>query len=165
MDDGGAGASARPLHRLKRPVADFLTLSELQHVLRTAWDLGARKAKEILYENSFMTAQEAMTWGFVNRVYPAADLEKETLAYANRVAEHDPFTTRIIKFAINQVLDGMGFTTSVRSLSTEFIRRPAPQQPSPGAPAPQEGRFRNQVARALGYLREDRLKKGPDSSA
>lgn len=129
------------------------------------WDLGARKAKEIMYENRFMTAQEAMTWGFVNRVYPAADLEKETLRYASRVAESNPLMNRTIKFAINQALDLMGFTPSVRSLSPEFhrmgapSRRPQEQRPEPGPTAPQEGRFRNQVGRAMEYLSEDGVPK------
>jgi enoyl-CoA hydratase len=120
------------------------------------WDLGPRKAKEILYENRFLTAQEAMGWGFVNRVYPAADLEEQTLRYASRVAENHPFTTRTVKFAINQTLDLMGFTSSVRALSPEFHnmgrRQPTPRE---GPQAPREGRFRSQVGRAMQYLRED----------
>lgn len=124
----------------------------------TAWDVGARKAKEILYENRFMTADEAMQWGFVNRVHPADELEARTLRFASRVAEHNPFTLRQIKFAINQTIDTMGFTTSVRSLSPEFYRMsraaPAPE-PAAQPAAAQDPRFRSQVARALEYLAED----------
>lgn len=43
-----------------------------------------------------------MTWGFVNRVYPPDALERETLAYAARVAENSASANRTIKFAINQ---------------------------------------------------------------
>lgn len=32
------------------------------------WDVGARKAKEILYENRYMTAQETLLSAFVNRL-------------------------------------------------------------------------------------------------
>jgi enoyl-CoA hydratase len=133
----------------------------------TAWDLGARKAKEILYENRFMTAEEAMTWGFVNRVYPEADLEAETMRYAARVAEGSSYTHRTIKFAINQTLDMMGFTTSVRSLSPDFHRMGEQEQAARRAAEARRheqgeaetgergGRFRSQVGRALEYLRED----------
>jgi enoyl-CoA hydratase len=134
----------------------------------TAWDLGARKAKEVLFENRFLSAQEAMDWGFVNRVYPAQELEAATLKYAGRVAEHSPFSLRTIKFAINQTLDQMGFSASVRALGGEFHAMAPPRQPSapapvlsaqplpPGTPAPrQDPRFRGLVGRAMQYLRED----------
>lgn len=142
---------------------DALLIPTYGDYFTTAWDLGARKAKEILYENRFMTAQEAMTWGFVNRVYTAADLEKETLKYAGRVAENNPFTTRTVKFAINQTLDMMGFTTSVRQVSPDFFRMGGERRPRESAerpPAPprrgdREGRFRSQVSRALDYLHEN----------
>jgi enoyl-CoA hydratase len=143
---------------------DALFIPTFGDYFTTSWDLGPRKAKEILYENRFMSAEEAMTWGFVNRVYPAADLERETLAYAGRVAEHDPFSTRTIKFTINQTLDTMGFTASVRSVGASFMRRPAqPPRPEGATTTPQEGRFRNLVGRAMEYLREDREKSSPSA--
>ncbi len=143
---------------------DALFIPTYGDYFTTSWDVGARKAKEILYENRFMSAQEAMTWGFVNRVYPAADLEKETLAYAGRVAEHDPFTTRTVKFQINQTLDNMGFSSSVRAAGEYFLQRGRVQPRVTGtSPAPHQGRFRGLTERAMRYLREDTEKK--DSSA
>lgn len=131
------------------------------------WDVGARKAKELLYENNFIDAREALKWGFVNRVYPAAELEQETLAYAQRVAESDPFSLRMIKSTINQTLDMLGFTNSVRALSPQFLNRRAPQRPPEnaqpslgGAPLVAEGTFRNRVKMALEHLRQDRAKSG-----
>ena len=123
----------------------------------TAWDVGARKAKEILFGNRFMSAQEAMTWGFVNQVYPAADLERETLKYASRVADGDPYLHRTIKHAINQTLDGMGFSASVTATSTGFhnMRFPRPGTERPAAAPQRDPRFRGHVGRALEYLRED----------
>lgn len=137
---------------------DALFIPTYGDYFTTSWDVGARKAKEILYENRFMTAHEAMTWGFVNRVYPAADLEKETLAYAARVNETGLFYTRTVKFAINQTLDMMGFTTSVRAVGEYFIRRdPTQERRQPGTPAI-DARFRGLTDRAVRYLREDRGK-------
>lgn len=86
------------------------------------WDLGARRAKEILYEGRFITAQEAHEYGFVNRLFAPDDLERETLAYANRVAETPRFGNRQVKFSINNQQDGMGFTTFADSAyQTYFI--------------------------------------------
>lgn len=137
---------------------DALFIPTYGDYFTTSWDVGARKAKEILYENRFMTAQEAMTWGFVNRVYTAADLEKETLAYAARVNETGLFYTRTVKFAINQTLDMMGFTTSVRAVGEYFIRQDPAQQPRQPGTTPLDGRFRNLTDRAMRYLHEDRKK-------
>lgn len=133
--------------------SDALLIPTYGDYFTTAWDVGARKAKEILFENTFMTADEAMRWGFVGRLYPPDELEERTLLYARRVAEHDPLTLRQIKFSINQTLDTMGFSTSVRSLYPDFYRRAARRPPD--GERRQDGRFRSQVARALAYLRED----------
>jgi len=136
---------------------DALLIPTYGDYFTASWDVGARKAKEILYENRFMTAQEAMQWGFVNRVYPTADLEKETLAYAARVVETGQFYNRTVKFAINQTLDMSGFSTSVRAVGEYFIRQPGPSR-AEASGTPQEGRFRNLTTTAMKHLEED-LKK------
>jgi enoyl-CoA hydratase len=82
------------------------------------WDIGPRRAKEILYEHRFITAWEAYEYGFINRVFPEEKLEEETLAYANRVADNylrDPFRLRTVKFSVNHMMDGMGFTTELEA--------------------------------------------------
>jgi enoyl-CoA hydratase len=120
------------------------------------WDVGARKAKEILFENRFMTAAEARDCGFVNRVVPGDRLEDAVLAFAARVAENEPELNRTIKFAINQTQDLMGFSASVRSLSPQFdtqIRRPRSTSPADGGPPPRDPLFRNRVRSARNYLR------------
>jgi enoyl-CoA hydratase len=91
----------------------FLALPYPADYWSVTWELGPRKTKEVLYEHRFMTAPEALEAGLVNRVYPLADLERETLAYAERVAENDPFQLRDLKLFVNQTMDGMGFTQSV----------------------------------------------------
>ena len=42
------------------------------------WDIGARKAKELIFESRFLTAAEAHELGFVGRVFSAGALERET---------------------------------------------------------------------------------------
>ncbi len=87
------------------------------------WDLGPRKAKEILLEHRFITAAEALSYGFVNRTYVLEDLEKETLAYAGRVAENylaAPAWTGTIKASVNHMQDAMGFSTEMEAAYTSF---------------------------------------------
>jgi len=103
---------------------DALFLPAHFQYFSTPWDIGARKAKEVLFEHRFITASEACAQHFVNRVYPGDRLEEETLAYANRVAENDPFTVRSSKFSINHMMDTMGFTSELEAaFQTYFIRR------------------------------------------
>ncbi len=67
---------------------DTLFLPGLVEYFSVPWDLSPRKAKEILLEHRFISAAEALAYGFVNRTYPADRLEEETLAYAGRVADN-----------------------------------------------------------------------------
>jgi enoyl-CoA hydratase len=48
------------------------------------WELGWKKAKELILEHRFLTAWEACQYGFVNRVYPKEKLEQETLALCRK---------------------------------------------------------------------------------
>lgn len=107
----------------------FLALPYPSDYWSVTWELGQRKTKEILYEHRFLAADEALALGFVNRVYPLADLEAETLAYAERVAQNDPLALRDVKQIVNQTMDGMGFTQSVQRRHSS----PACAAPSPPA--------------------------------
>jgi enoyl-CoA hydratase len=79
------------------------------------WELGVKKAKEVLFESRFLTAKEAQEYGFVNRVFPREKLEEETLAYARRVADTDPLRLATSKFLCNQAQDLMGYTNAAIS--------------------------------------------------
>lgn len=102
---------------------DALFLPGMVEYFSAPWDLGPRKAKEILLEHRFITAPEALACGFVNRTFPADRLELETLAYAERVAENTlaaPAWTGTIKAAINHMEDAMGFTSEIEAAYTSF---------------------------------------------
>lgn len=136
---------------------DALFIPTYGDYMTTSWDVGPRKAKEILYENKYMTAQEAMKWDFVNRVYPVVDLERETLKYAARVVESGQFYCRTVKFVVNQTMDMQGFSTSVRAVGEYFIRTDPTRPPAEGVPgARPNSRFRGLSSRAAQYLKEDR---------
>lgn len=72
------------------------------------WELGARKAKEMLFTGGFMDAAEAHRLGMVNRVVPRAELEKHTFELAGEIAQMDPFALRMAKQAVNRTLDTQG---------------------------------------------------------
>ena len=46
------------------------------------WDIGARRAKYLMFDNRFLTAREAMDWGFVQEVHPSEELEAAAMASA-----------------------------------------------------------------------------------
>ena len=77
------------------------------------WDIGIRRAKELCFESRFISADEAARYGFVNRVVPLAELERETYAWARRVAENSPDALRLAKIQMNKAQDHQGFTTAL----------------------------------------------------
>lgn len=100
---------------------DAKFLPALLQYFSIPWDLSPRKAKEILFQSRFLDAEEACRLGFVNMVVPRANLEQETLALANRIAESDRFTLRMVKWAVNSAQDAMGFSTSVRNAHSHHL--------------------------------------------
>lgn len=87
--------------------------SKLQY-FSIPWDIGIRKAKEVLFETRFISAHEAQQLGFVGRVFAnREDLDAEALAYAKRVAQHDEFALRMLKYAINQAQDAQGYSNTI----------------------------------------------------
>jgi hypothetical protein len=49
----------------------------------------------------------------VNRIFAPADLERETYAFARRVAENSPGALRFAKIQMNKAQDAAGFTNAV----------------------------------------------------
>ncbi|HTJ65644.1 MAG TPA: enoyl-CoA hydratase [Alphaproteobacteria bacterium] len=72
------------------------------------WEFGPRKAKEMLFTASAITAEEAAQLGMVNKVVPLANLEEEAMAMANKIARMHPFALSMAKRAVNQTMDIMG---------------------------------------------------------
>jgi enoyl-CoA hydratase len=77
------------------------------------WDIGIRRAKELCFESRFISAAEAADYGLVNRVVPAAELERETFAWARRVAENSPDALRFAKIQMNKAQDAQGFSQAL----------------------------------------------------
>jgi enoyl-CoA hydratase len=80
-----------------------------------AFELGPRRAKELLFTGEAMGAEEAKTIGMVNRVVPRDDLEAETLALAERIASRPSMGLKLAKMSVNQSVDAMGFPVALQS--------------------------------------------------
>jgi enoyl-CoA hydratase len=100
---------------------DARFLAGLVEYFSIPWDIPPRKAKELCFESRFIDAAEAKDLGFVNRIYPAADLERETLAYAARVAEQTPAALRLSKLAINKAQDLQGLAAGVEGAFADYL--------------------------------------------
>lgn len=79
------------------------------------WELGARKAKEILFTATSITAAQAAELGMVNRVVPRADLDHATMELARKIAQMPPFGLAMAKRMVNQTLDIMGQYAAIQS--------------------------------------------------
>jgi enoyl-CoA hydratase len=80
------------------------------------WELGPRKAKELLFTGDFITAQQAEQLGMVNKVVPLDELVPATMAMAQKIAKQDAFSLRMAKRAVNRTLDIQGFTSSIDAI-------------------------------------------------
>ena len=124
------------------------------------YDVGPRKAKELLFEFRFMHADEAERTGLVNRVVPRAELEEQTMALAQRIALQDPFSLRLAKLSVNQAQDQMGYSTFIRSaLQTYTVQSESGAKELQGDGADGRRRFAT-VDRALAYEEERRARRG-----
>jgi enoyl-CoA hydratase len=82
------------------------------------WEFGPRRAKELLLTGDSMTVDEAHAIGMVSKVYPAAELTERTLEFARRIAERPTVTSLLIKEAVNQSVDNMGFYNALNACFT-----------------------------------------------
>jgi enoyl-CoA hydratase len=80
-----------------------------------AYELGHRKAKELLFTGDSIGAQEAKTLGMVNQVVPRAELETYTLAMAEKIAKRPSMGLKLAKMSVNQSLDAQGMWSAVQS--------------------------------------------------
>ncbi|MCX7617189.1 enoyl-CoA hydratase-related protein [Tepidiforma sp.] len=116
------------------------------------YDVGVRKAKELMFESRFLTAEEAQQLGFVNRVFEPEDLERETVGYALRVAENNPVVVRLSKAAANRAQDLMGYSAFLDAGLSDYLVMMANR----GEARTKGGRRLGGVELALRGLRGDR---------
>jgi enoyl-CoA hydratase/carnithine racemase len=75
--------------------------------------LGVPKAAELLFTGDFLEAKEAERFGLLNKLVPAAELEKETMNLARRIANGPPIALRLAKMQLYKGL-GMDLETAMQ---------------------------------------------------
>ncbi|MFN0026926.1 MAG: enoyl-CoA hydratase [Acidimicrobiales bacterium] len=79
------------------------------------FEVGARKAKQMLFTGEAISAAEAHRLGMVNEVVPAADLSTYTLDLARRIAEQPLMGLKLAKQSVNQAMDNMGLWNTIQA--------------------------------------------------
>lgn len=79
------------------------------------WEMGARKAKEILFTGDSITAHEALALGMVNKVVPRTDLDDSTMTLARTIAARPGFALKLAKESVNQAQEAQGLYTALRA--------------------------------------------------
>jgi enoyl-CoA hydratase/carnithine racemase len=67
--------------------------------------IGVRRAKELILSAQPFGAADALAWGLANRVLPSADLMREAIATAARIAANAPIAVRQAKRSIDKSTD------------------------------------------------------------
>ncbi|MFV0309925.1 MAG: enoyl-CoA hydratase [Desertimonas sp.] len=81
------------------------------------WELGIRKAKEMLFTADAIDAAEARQLGMVNHVVPDDELESFTMTLAAKIAAKPLFALKVTKEAVNAAQDAQG---RVQAMQTSF---------------------------------------------
>ena len=87
--------------------------------------VGQKKAMEMLLTGEFISAEEALAEGLVNKVVPAEELEIETRSLAEKIAEASPLVVGVGKGAFYRQLEmpteqAYGYTKEVMSFNATF---------------------------------------------
>ncbi len=82
------------------------------------WEFGPRKAKELLLTGDSLSVDEAYQLGMVSKVFPPDELADRTLEFARRIADTPTMAALLIKEAVNQSVDNMGFYNALNACFT-----------------------------------------------
>lgn len=66
--------------------------------------VGLSKAAELIFTGDFLEAKEAQRLGILNRLVPSPELEKETMALAQRISQNSPLANRLAKLLLHKGL-------------------------------------------------------------
>jgi enoyl-CoA hydratase len=79
------------------------------------WELGVRKAKEMLFTADWISARDAERLGMVNHVVSPSELDTFTLQLASRIAQKPLFALKLAKEAVNAAQDAQGRTSAMQT--------------------------------------------------
>jgi enoyl-CoA hydratase/carnithine racemase len=69
--------------------------------------VGAARTKDVLFSGRVLDATEALAFGMVDRLVPAADLDDAVYTFATQIADLSQFAIRAAKRLIQMALDGV----------------------------------------------------------
>lgn len=72
------------------------------------WEVGHRRAREMLFTGDPIDARDAKSLGMVNHVVPLEQLQSFSLDLAVRIAARPEFGLRLAKESVNRTLDAQG---------------------------------------------------------
>jgi enoyl-CoA hydratase len=67
--------------------------------------MGEKRAKEFIFSGRMMDADEALSYGIINKVVPAAELREATEKTVSDLLRNSPAILKIAKMAVNKSLD------------------------------------------------------------
>jgi len=82
--------------------------------------VGVAKALELLWTGDFISAQEGLQIGLVNKVVPEAELEKATLEMATKIADSPPVCVQMIKRAVYSAYRTQDLRTALDLISSNM---------------------------------------------
>lgn len=80
-----------------------------------AFEIGHRRAKQMLFTGEPISAAEAKTLGMVSEVVPREELESRTLAIAEKIASRPAIGLKTAKMSVNQSMDAQGMWNAIQS--------------------------------------------------
>lgn len=72
------------------------------------WEIGPRRAKEMLFTTDSWSAEDARAWGMVNRVVTRDKIDEATLSLAEQIASKPRFALKMAKESVNASMDAQG---------------------------------------------------------
>jgi len=79
------------------------------------WEVGVRKAKEMLFTGEALTAEECKTLGMVNHVVSREELKEFTMKMAKHIARQPMLGLKLAKQSVNQMQDAQGLWPSLQA--------------------------------------------------
>jgi enoyl-CoA hydratase len=81
------------------------------------WEVGVRKAKEMLFTSDWLSAEEAHQIGMVNQIVPREKLQEAALEMAQKITKKSLFALKLTKEAVNVAQDIQG---RAQAMQTSF---------------------------------------------
>jgi enoyl-CoA hydratase len=79
------------------------------------WEVGVRKAKEMLFTGEALTAEECKTLGMVNHVVSREELKEFTMKMAKHIARQPMLGLKLAKQSVNQMQDAQGLWPALQA--------------------------------------------------